>query len=107
MITTTKPGVILNRVCLYESHGEISRFVQAKINGNGDLAMMGQEVGQFPTGKRNIEEYEFLATVPAQYKDQLLLLFLEKLYKGNSSAVEQFCDFLKERGIPFEFKSWV
>jgi hypothetical protein len=107
MITVTKPEVILNRVCLYESHGEISRFIQAAINENGDLLMMGHAIGQFPTGKRNVEEYEFLATVPAQYKDQLLLIFLEKMYKGNSAAVEQVCDFLKEHGIPVEFKSWV
>jgi hypothetical protein len=107
MMTTTKPEITPNRVNLYESHGEISHFIQAEINGNGDLLLMGHNPGQFPTGRRNIEEYEFFVTIPAQYKDQLLLLFLERLYKGNSAAVEQFCDFLKEHGIPFEFKSWL
>jgi hypothetical protein len=107
MMTTTKPEAVLDRVCLYESHGEISCSIQAEVSGNGDLLMRGQDVGQFPTESRNIEEYEFWVTVPAKAKDQLLLTLLEKLYKGNSAAVEQFCEFLRENDIPFEFKSWL
>jgi hypothetical protein len=107
MMATTKPEATLDRVWLYESHGEISCSIQAEINGDGDLLMRGQDVGQFPTESHNIEEYEFRVTVPAKAKDQLLLILLQRLYKGNSAAVEQFCDFLKAHDIPFEFKSWL
>jgi hypothetical protein len=104
---TDKPETVLNSVCLYEAHGDISCFIEAKITEKGDLLIQGQDLGQFPSeGQWNIEEYESWVAVPAKHKDQLLLILLEGLYKGNPAAVQEFRGFLKARGVPFEFKSW-
>jgi len=45
--------------------------------------------------------------VPSEHKDDVLLALLEKLYGGNGSAVSDFLGFLKSRGIPNEFDTWV
>jgi len=45
--------------------------------------------------------------VRAEHKDDLLLALLEKLYGGNASAVTDFREFLKSRGIHSEFDTWV
>ncbi|GAI24511.1 unnamed protein product, partial [marine sediment metagenome] len=43
----------------------------------------------------------------SEHKDDVLLALMEKLYGGNASAVSDFREFLKSRGIPNEFDTWV
>ena len=39
-------------------------------------------------------------------KDRVLLALIKVRYVGHFSAVDEFRDFLKSRGIPYEFGTW-
>ena len=94
-------------VSLYEQRGETSRFIDAEINKDGDLVVSGQDVGKAPREFWGDADYEFWVYVPSEHKDDVLLALMEKLYGGNGSAVSDFRDLLKSRGIPNEFDTWV
>jgi len=89
-------------VQLYERRGETSRYIDAEITEDGDLVIFGQDVGKTPREFWGDADYEFWVHVPAKYKDDVLLALLEKLYAGNRSAVDEFLDFMRSRGIPVE-----
>jgi hypothetical protein len=94
-------------VSLYEQRGETSRFIDAEINKEGDLVVSGQDVGKAPREFWGDSDYEFWVHVRSEHKDDVLLALMEKLYGGNGSAVTDFREFLKSRGIPNEFDTWV
>lgn len=94
-------------VSLYQQRGETSRFIDASINDDGDLVVSGQDVGKAPLEFWGDSDYEFWVYVPSKYKDHVLLALLEELYGGNGSAVSDFREFLKSRGIHSEFDTWV
>jgi len=94
-------------VSLYEQRGETSRFIDAEIDEDGDLTVSGQDVGKAPREFWGDADYEFRVHVRSEHKDDLLLALIEKLYGRNASAVTDFRDFLKSRGIPNEFDTWV
>lgn len=94
-------------VSLYEQRGETSRFIDAEINKEGDLVVSGQDVGKAPREFWGDADYEFWVHVRSEHKDDVLLALMEKLYGGNGSAVSDFREFLKSRGIPNEFDTWV
>ena len=94
-------------VSLYEQRGETSRFIDAEINKDGDLVVSGQDVGKAPREFWGDADYEFWVFVRGEHKDDVLLALIEKLYSGSGSAVTDFREFLKSRGIPNEFDTWV
>jgi tRNA(Leu) C34 or U34 (ribose-2'-O)-methylase TrmL len=122
------------KVKLYEERGETSRYIDAEITKDGDLVMMGQDLGKLPQEYWGDSDYEFWVYVPAKHKDDvhrvllekfhadnpnvvnqfenlgstddIILALLEKLYTGNPKAVDQFKDFMRSQGIPAEFDSW-
>jgi len=122
-------------VQLYEERGETSRYIDATITKDGDLVIMGQDVGKAPSEFWGDSDYEFWVYVPAKYKDDVrlalldklhagnpkavdefkdfeskddvILKLLEKLYAGNPKAVDHFKDFMRSKGIHLAFDSWV
>jgi len=94
-------------VSLYEQRGETSRFIDAEIVESGDLVVSGQDVGKAPREFWGDADYEFWVFVPSGHKDDVLLALMERLYGGNASAVSDFRNPLKSRGIPNEFDTWV
>ena len=93
-------------VQLYEERGETSRYIDATITEDGDLVITGQDVGKAPREFWGDEDYEFWVHVPAKYKDDVLLTLIKKLYAGRQSAVDEFRDLMRSRGVPVEFDTW-
>jgi hypothetical protein len=96
----------LQNVQLLEDRGETSRFIHAGINENGDFAMYTYDIGKTPKECFGESEYEYWVTVQNEQKDKLLLALIEKVYKGNFSAVDDFRTFLQSHEIPSEFRNW-
>lgn len=94
------------KVQLLEERGPTSRFIHARIEDNGNLIVEGQDVGEAPQKWFDDEDYEFWVTVKAEDKDSVILALIEKLFGGRFSAVDEFRDFLKEKGIPFGWMTW-
>jgi hypothetical protein len=96
----------LKKVQLLEERGPTSRFIHARVEDNGNLIVEGQDVGEAPQKWFDDGDYEFWVTVKAEDKDSVILALIEKLFGGRFSAVDEFRDFLKERGIPFGWMTW-
>ena len=94
------------QIKLYESIGKTSIYIDAEIRGNGDLQFSGQDLGEAPREFFGDSDYEYWLTVSKEHKDDVLLLLIEKLYGGNSSAVSEFKRLLESSGIPSEFHSY-
>jgi hypothetical protein len=97
----------VHKVQLYEREGETSVHIDAEITDSGDLLLSGQDIGKAPKEFWGDADYEYWVQVPAEHKDSVLLALVEKVYAGNQSAVSEFRTFLKEKGIPNTFQSWV
>ena len=124
-----------NRVKLYEERGETSRYIDAEITKDGDIVMTGQDLGKLPEEHWGDSDYEFFVYISAKYKedvhrvlleifhadnlnvannfedlkstDDVILALLDKIYAGNPKAVDQFKDYMRSKGVPAEFSSWV
>ncbi len=95
------------KIQLYEYRGETSIYIDAEIGDSGDLLLSGQDIGKAPEEYWGDADYEYWVHVPAEHKDDVLLALVEKVYGGNRSAISDFRAFLKEKGIPSTFHSWV
>ena len=95
------------KVKLFEERGETSRYIDAEIQQNGDLILLGQDVGKRPEEFWGDSDYEWWVSVSSNSKDDVLLALLETFYGGNATAIEEFRELLEARGIPSEFHSWV
>jgi len=94
------------KVQLLEKRGPTSRFIHARIEDNGSLVIEGQDVGEAPLKWFDDEDYEFWVTVRAEDKDSVILVLIEKLFAGRFRAIDEFREFLKEKGIPFGWMTW-
>lgn len=101
-----KTGLRIKKVQLLEERGPTSRFINARIEDDGNLIVEGQDLGEAPKKWFDDEDYEFWVTVKAENKDSVILAFIEKLFGGRFSAVDEFREFLKEKGIPFGWMTW-
>ena len=101
-----KTGLRFKKVQLLEERGSTSRFIDVRIEDNGDLVMEGQDVGDAPKKWFGDEDYEFWVTVKAEDKDIVILALIERLFGGRFGAVDEFREFLKEKGIPFGWMTW-
>lgn len=95
-----------NTVKLFEEEGRTYRQIHAYINQSGDLVMSAQDVGAAPEEFFDDSDYEFWATVKSADKDKVLLVLIEKLYGGHFRAVDEFRQFMDEKGIDCEFDTW-
>ena len=106
MLSLQEKGLkMARRIELYESSGKTSIYIDAEIKGTGDLQLSGQDVGEGPREFFGDSDYEYWLTVSKEYKDDVLLLLIEKLYGGSSTAVSRFRGLLESKGIPCEFHS--
>lgn len=92
---------------LYESRGETSIFIDVEIDNNGEVLFSGQDVGKAPKEFWGDSDYEYWFIVHHDQKDLLLLSLIEKMFGGNPDAFSNFREFLIERGIDYEYGSWV
>jgi len=101
-----KTGAGTKEIRLFEERGPTSRFIYAKIEDNGDIVVSGQDVGEAPRKFFSDGDYEFWVTVREEHKDRLVLALIEKLWGGKFKAVDEFREFLNEKGIPLEWMTW-
>ena len=94
-------------VRLYEKKGETSIFIDAGITDAGDLQISGQDIGEAPKKIFGDIDYEYWLTVRSEHKDRVLLALIERMFLNNPSVVSEFQGFLKAKGIPCEFDSYV
>jgi len=92
---------------LYESRGATTILIDVEITEDGRLEISGQDLGEAPQKFWGDSDYEYWVSVRPEHKDWVLLALIEKLYGGNSSADSDFMEFLRSKGIPYEFGSWV
>jgi len=93
-------------VQLFEERGETSRFIRARVEKNGDLVVLGQDVGKAPQECWGDGDYEFWVIVPNEHKDEVLLALIDRVYGGNFRAVDEFREFLDSKGIHFKWMTW-
>jgi hypothetical protein len=93
-------------VKLLEERGATSRFIHARIEANGNLVVLGHDVGASPKKFFDSSDYEFIVTVRTEDKDRVLLALIEKVYGGRFSAVDEFRKFLQEKKIKFGWMIW-
>ena len=73
--------------------------VDLRINYNGDLIIDGYDTGSAPLAFWKSPGYEYITTVPAAYKDTILLLLLKDRFKDDSGIKK----WLKAHDIPNSF----
>ena len=100
----TKSG--LKKIKLFEERGPTSRFISAEVDENGKLIVSGQDVGETPRKLIDDGDYEFIVTVNAKDKDRVTLALIEKVFGGRFCAVDEFRQFLEEKGIPYSWMVW-
>jgi hypothetical protein len=101
-----KSKVGLKKIKLFEDRGPTSRFIDAEVDESGKLIVSGQDVGEAPRKWFDDDDYEFIVTVKAEDKDRVTLALIEKVFGGRFSAVDEFREFLEEKGIPFGWMTW-
>jgi hypothetical protein len=95
------------KISLCAQQGETSIYIDALILENGDLQLAGQDVGKAPLEIFGDSDYEYWLTIPCEHKDRLLLLLLDQLYHGDTSAVENLRTILKNKSIPHTFENYM
>ena len=74
-----------------------------RIEGPGDLVLDGADAGPAVEEFWGDWDYEYSLTVPAAWKDTVLL----HLMKERFTETTPFQEWCEARGIPAEFFSWV
>lgn len=119
------------KVLLYRDNAKTSRHVYAEVRDDGDLCINGHDCGNDVLKFFGELDYEFFLTVKKENKERVfnallehcekvgiptdvtgnrdlaLLILLERVYKGRFSAFDEFREFLKLKGIPAKFSSYV
>ena len=85
---------------LFKKKGDISDYVDAVIKEDGDLQLIRNSFGP------GSFETEVTASIRKKDKDRLLLALLERLYGGNKSAVEDFTEFARSKGLTVNWFRW-
>ena len=87
------------KVQLYEKQAETSRYIDAEITKDGNLVIMGQDLGKLPEEFWGDSDYEFWVHVAAKYKGDVFRILLEKLNQDNIEVEDDFRDFMRSRRI--------
>ena len=103
---TTRPTGNPRKMQLFEERGPTSRFVYAEITDAGDLLISGQDVGDAPEKMYGDSDYEWWVYVKAKDKDWVLLALIEAVFGGRFHAADEFREWLKATGIPYEFDNY-
>ncbi len=78
------------------------------INDTDDLVMEGYDYGPDVEEFFGDDDYEYWVTVPKEYKDLVLLNLIKEKFtsKSKSGPSSAFMNWLKKKGIPYEFVSF-
>lgn len=85
---------------ILKNQGEVADFISAVIEEDGRLQMIRNSFGPADF------ETEVTAAVATEDKDRLLLALLEKVFAGNTKALEDFRDFATAKGIGVAWFRW-
>jgi len=111
------------KVALYESQGETSVFIYAEINREDELTLSEQDVGKTPEEFLGAPDYEYCIVISKEHKDRLRCALMERefwedvpwhsiwktlfplfttVFEDLAISAEDFRQFLRLKGIPFE-----
>ncbi|MBI4165859.1 MAG: hypothetical protein HY508_09015 [Acidobacteria bacterium] len=95
----------------FRSEG-LSVFLNAGINERGDLELEGQDLGASVEAHWGDSDYEYWVVVPKDYKDTVLLWLLKERFDATPQTSplkndSEFMEWLKAKGIPYQFNSYV
>ena len=93
-------------ITLVSQGGPTSIHIDVRIDDNGDLVIFGQDIGDAPDEIYGDLDFEYWLSIPAAEKDRVLLLLIEKIYRGNAAVVSEFREFLAAKGISHGFHSF-
>ena len=102
----------IRQIKLIESRSEkISVFLDAKISDQEDLVLEGQDLGKQVEEYWGDSDYEYWVVVPKGYKDSVLLWLLQERFAEDAApnrfkSDSEFSEWLKAKGIPYEFSSY-
>ena len=82
-------------------------YLGAKITDEGHLQLEGQDVGETPKKFWGDSDYEYWLTIDKEYKDTVLLWLIKERFDSDFRNDSDFRDWLKKKGIPSDFYSWV
>ena len=80
-----------------------SSETRVRIDERGDLRLEGSDAGRTVEQFFGTSDYEFALTIPAIYKDTVLLHLIKDRFTG-AVPLKEWC---RVRGIPCGFDSWV
>jgi hypothetical protein len=89
-------------VTLVDEQDGIFVHIDARITEEGNLVISGQDLGQELVELFGDSEYEYFLSIKAPHKDRLLLVLIEKVYKGNSQVITEIQELLESKSIPCE-----
>lgn len=99
-MTDTKPITALTLVD--REHGGESNRLDAKIKADGDLSLEGYYAGPMCEKFFGDSDYEFWLTIPAAYKDTILLHLLKERF----DSAQSMGAWLKELDIPSTYAGY-
>ena len=103
----TQEGKRSRSVRLVKTKGPEAVCVDARIDGDGDLVIAGEDISDPPMELFGDRDYEYSFTVRSQHKDDLLLALIAKSYTGDPMADIALHKLLEEKSIPFEFSNYL
>ena len=85
-----------------ERHGT-TISIAVETNGNGGVAVTGQDLGRAPKESFGSDSYEYWVRVPEGALTRLAAELLRERYLGRLDAVSHFREFCEARNIEHEF----
>lgn len=102
----TRKSELAQHVELCQQTGDLRIRIDAAIDDKGNLLLSGQELGAAVREFWGDNDYECWLLVSSEQKDRLLLALIKQLYAGNTDAVGELCQWLREDDIPYVFDSY-
>jgi hypothetical protein len=91
--------------------GRTHYLLGASLKDNGDLELYGSDVGPFVESTWGTDEYEYTIGVKADRVGDVLLAMLQERFADDGlwsrGQTSEFMAWLKTRGIPYGFGSWM
>lgn len=84
------------------------RVLEVKISDEGNLVFEGFDLGDFVKEYWGDSDYEYWLTIKAEHLPTVLLHLIKECFDNKIFTNDsEFRDWLKKKGIPSDFQSWV